>query len=153
MSTFRCFLAVTTVLVLVSTTHKTTNAVSSKKKNHSFIFQRRERGLGNSFFSASRESGVKARKYRILKQTRGQPKVELIHITKTGGSALEAAAADAGITWGACHYRGDLEKPHCNKITNREAFTHSKKINELAVNLNNFNSHGAVSSMSFTGYQ
>lgn len=27
-----------------------------------------------------------------------------LHITKTGGSAIEAAAASAGIMWGACHF-------------------------------------------------
>ncbi|GFH59600.1 hypothetical protein CTEN210_16076 [Chaetoceros tenuissimus] len=75
---------------------------------------------------------------------RGRPKVELIHITKTGGSALEAAAADADITWGACHYNENLENINCSKITNREALTrHSKEINELAVNLNSFKSYGA----------
>mmetsp|Transcript_11990 Transcript_11990/g.18469 ORF Transcript_11990/g.18469 Transcript_11990/m.18469 type:complete len:375 (+) Transcript_11990:195-1319(+) len=31
-------------------------------------------------------------------------KLEFIHITKTGGSAIEAAAAKEGIMWGACHY-------------------------------------------------
>lgn len=30
--------------------------------------------------------------------------LELVHIPKTGGTALETAAAAAGIRWGACHY-------------------------------------------------
>lgn len=31
-------------------------------------------------------------------------RLEFVHITKTGGSAIEKAAATAGINWGACHY-------------------------------------------------
>ena len=30
--------------------------------------------------------------------------LEFVHITKTGGTAIEKAAAQAGITWGVCHY-------------------------------------------------
>ena len=34
-------------------------------------------------------------------------RLELIHITKTGGSAIEAAASrQANIPWGSCHYHG-----------------------------------------------
>ncbi|KAL7437719.1 hypothetical protein ACHAXM_005805 [Skeletonema potamos] len=32
------------------------------------------------------------------------PKLEFVHITKTGGSAIEHAGAKEGINWGACHY-------------------------------------------------
>ena len=32
-------------------------------------------------------------------------KLELVHITKTGGSSLEFAASRAGINWGVCHYQ------------------------------------------------
>ena len=32
------------------------------------------------------------------------PKLEFVHITKTGGSAIEHAGATVGINWGACHY-------------------------------------------------
>lgn len=31
-------------------------------------------------------------------------RLEFVHITKTGGSAIEKAGADKGIIWGACHY-------------------------------------------------
>lgn len=37
-------------------------------------------------------------------QSSGIPKLEFIHITKTGGSAVEKAGAEKGIMWGACHY-------------------------------------------------
>ena len=40
-----------------------------------------------------------------------KPKLEFLHITKTGGSAIEkAAASQAGIAWGACHYNHGLFK-------------------------------------------
>lgn len=89
----------------------------------------------------TKEVSVKVHDHRMLKHNRGRPKVELVHITKTGGSALEAAAADADITWGACHYR-DFKIIHCNKITHKEDFTgsFSTNINKLAVNINNFKS-------------
>ena len=32
-------------------------------------------------------------------------KLEFVHITKTGGTAIEDAAARAGVVWGACHYQ------------------------------------------------
>lgn len=35
--------------------------------------------------------------------------LELVHITKTGGSAIEMGAAASGMRWGACHY---AELPH-----------------------------------------
>jgi len=31
-------------------------------------------------------------------------RLELVHITKTGGSSVEAAAAKAGVIWGVCHF-------------------------------------------------
>ena len=36
--------------------------------------------------------------------------LEFVHIPKTGGSAIEKAAARVGISWGACHFHHDLEK-------------------------------------------
>jgi len=35
---------------------------------------------------------------------KGKKRLELVHITKTGGSAIEKAGAKHGIVWGACHY-------------------------------------------------
>ena len=31
--------------------------------------------------------------------------LEFVHITKTGGSAIEHAASEAGVNWGVCHYQ------------------------------------------------
>ena len=45
-----------------------------------------------------------------LQQTAGselrtsKTRLEFVHITKTGGSAIEKAGAEEGIIWGACHY-------------------------------------------------
>jgi len=36
--------------------------------------------------------------------------LEFVHITKTGGSSIERAAASAGIRWGACHYGEEFLK-------------------------------------------
>jgi hypothetical protein len=36
--------------------------------------------------------------------------LEFVHITKTGGSAIEKAGAKAGIAWGACHFHHAFEK-------------------------------------------
>lgn len=37
-------------------------------------------------------------------QTIGRRQLEFVHITKTGGSAIERAAAFAGFNWGACRH-------------------------------------------------
>lgn len=34
--------------------------------------------------------------------------LEFVHITKTGGTSIEAAAAAAGIKWGICHFQKEL---------------------------------------------
>ena len=39
-------------------------------------------------------------------------RVEFVHITKTGGSAIEMAGGMAGIIWGACHYH-HVGSSHC----------------------------------------
>jgi hypothetical protein len=35
-------------------------------------------------------------------------KLEFVHITKTGGTAIERAGAQTGILWGACHFLGNM---------------------------------------------
>lgn len=43
--------------------------------------------------------------FRNVSDSATQKKLEFVHITKTGGSAIETAAAQAGVIWGACHFR------------------------------------------------
>ena len=45
----------------------------------------------------------------IGKDTKTSERLEFVHITKTGGSAVEKAGAKQGITWGACHYMNITE--------------------------------------------
>ena len=40
--------------------------------------------------------------------------LEFIHITKTGGTAVERAAAQVGIPWGVCHY--EARQDICNHV-------------------------------------
>ena len=63
-------------------------------------------------------------------EVRGDKKdrLEFIHITKTGGSAIEAAAShQAKIAWGACHYR--VRIPHCSMSTNWYCDLHGPNTN------------------------
>jgi hypothetical protein len=48
----------------------------------------------------------------IIERDNSKPRLEFVHITKTGGSAIEKAASAKGITWGACHYM-ELEEVGC----------------------------------------
>ena len=41
------------------------------------------------------------------------PRVELLHIPKTGGTELEMLAARHNITWGACHWVDHLDEQPC----------------------------------------
>ncbi len=45
--------------------------------------------------------------------TQQKQQLEFVHITKTGGSAVEKAAANVGINWGACHYM-EVEEVGCS---------------------------------------
>ena len=58
-------------------------------------FEKTTRGIGNTPPKARASSSIKRRKRSSL---------EFVHITKTGGSAIEKAGAEQGIVWGACHY-------------------------------------------------
>jgi hypothetical protein len=42
--------------------------------------------------------------------------LEFVHITKTGGSAVEASASKIGVVWGACHMKH--KSLHCNNTQN-----------------------------------
>ena len=57
-------------------------------------FEKTTRGIGNTPPKARASSSIKRRRRRL----------EFVHITKTGGSAIEKAGAEQGIVWGACHY-------------------------------------------------
>lgn len=43
----------------------------------------------------------------------GKKRLEFVHITKTGGSAIEKAASEKGIFWGACHYLNVTVADYC----------------------------------------
>lgn len=42
--------------------------------------------------------------FHFFSETNNRQRLEFVHITKTGGSAIEKIAAEAYIMWGACHY-------------------------------------------------
>ena len=42
-----------------------------------------------------------------------EPRLEFVHITKTGGSSIEYAGATIGINWGSCHYM-EVEEVGCS---------------------------------------
>jgi len=54
-----------------------------------------------SFNLLSPERGPRLSDVEKQSKTR---RLEFVHITKTGGSAIEAAGSKLGIAWGACHY-------------------------------------------------
>ena len=39
--------------------------------------------------------------------------LEFVHITKTGGSAIEKAGSQIGIIWGACHFMDNVPEVGC----------------------------------------
>ena len=49
-----------------------------------------------------------------------QKRLEFVHITKTGGSAIEKLAANNGITWGICHFSN---APYLNCIEQNKVST------------------------------
>ena len=48
--------------------------------------------------------------------------LEFVHITKTGGTAIESVAAASNVAWGACQYRTELET--CKGLQNLKAKNH-----------------------------
>ena len=70
--------------------------------------------------SRSNWKNIRARNERIRKIHRRDSApynpLEFIHITKTGGSAVELAAAAADITWGMCHFKSERDwGPACRR--------------------------------------
>jgi len=87
------------------------------------------------------------------------PKLEFVHITKTGGSAIEkAAATQAGIAWGACHYHHGLfqsmgcpfppDLEHAVKLTANHPFS-SSSISRWHIPLQYLEPHPFSSSKTF----
>lgn len=59
----------------------------------------------SSVSNESANGSLRRRALAHLPQPDGhRRRLEFVHITKTGGSAIEKAAASAGLLWGACHY-------------------------------------------------
>lgn len=56
----------------------------------------------NMYVSTTKQDSVQTRR------------LEFVHITKTGGSAVEKAGAKLGIIWGACHYM-NITEVGCNQ--------------------------------------
>jgi len=71
---------------------------------------------------------------RTQQTRRRRRRLEFVHITKTGGSAVEKAAASAGVRWGACHYKS-LPKLGCTdpdvpRFDGRSTMTRYRDITE-----------------------
>lgn len=49
-------------------------------------------------------SGRQRHQQQQKQKGRRRKRLEFVHITKTGGSAIEKVGAEHGIIWGACHY-------------------------------------------------
>lgn len=75
--------------------------------NLTFLQQGRRRQYPDDLYTSS--SSLRSRKSSSIIQRR---RLEFVHITKTAGSAIEKAAAEQGILWGACHYM-KLEELGC----------------------------------------
>jgi len=54
-------------------------------------------------------SDVKGQKEMEINKSSEPKRLEFVHITKTGGSAIEKAGAKVNIIWGACHYMNITE--------------------------------------------
>lgn len=63
-----------------------------------------------------------------LKKGQMLPRLELSHIPKTGGSALEALAAEHNITWGSCHWMSSVEGRPCPDHPQRPAWDTKNRI-------------------------
>lgn len=61
--------------------------------------------INSSIFNAAEKSGGSNESKRSSSAAATKKRrLEFVHITKTGGSAIEKAGAEIGIIWGACHY-------------------------------------------------
>eukprot|EP00984_Skeletonema_dohrnii_P015832 scaffold6930_cov156-Skeletonema_dohrnii-CCMP3373.AAC.1 len=65
--------------------------------------------LGSLALQEMKEVESRAERKRAVTK----PRLEFVHITKTGGSTVEHVAATVGITWGSCHYM-KLEEVGCS---------------------------------------
>jgi hypothetical protein len=101
-------------------------------------------------FSFSTTSTMLRRKQHTATATKRR--LEFVHITKTGGSAIEKAGAQHGLIWGACHYMNitdvgcfnpDLPyvAPNYQSYVKTSPWHTPPKIIKTQHNINNSNNH------------
>lgn len=79
-------------------------------------------GLHSSISNTAEKSGesIESKTATAIAATAEKRRLEFVHITKTGGSAIEKAGAEIGIIWGACHYMNITDvgcfKPDLNYV-------------------------------------
>jgi hypothetical protein len=75
--------------------------VASSNEDHFLNSNEKRHYVGNDMSSKNNTASKLFGYDRVDRSKR----LEFVHITKTGGSAIEMGAAAAGIQWGVCHYR------------------------------------------------
>ena len=65
--------------------------------------------LTSTVFESAAILETQASESQVTPARAAEKKLEFVHITKTGGSAIEKAASKAGLIWGACHYLSNKE--------------------------------------------